>query len=256
LTVAAALEAMSARLTPRLWDSEFFGFPVGEINGRELDEGPLADALVEAQHAGFALVYWQSDAGREVSTRLLERFRGQLVDRRRRYRLSVTGEGVSLASEGGSSSHEVAEHAIGPASDELAQLAIAAGEFSRFRVDPRFPPVLFEALYRTWIERSTLHEIADAVLVARSDAGVSGISTLSTHASCGTIGLISVREDRRGQGVGRALMAASHRWLADRGIREASVATQESNQRACGLYERCGYRVAERSLIYHFWPLK
>jgi dTDP-4-amino-4,6-dideoxy-D-galactose acyltransferase len=150
----------------------------------------------------------------------------------------------------------VAEHPVGPVTHELVELAIAAGRFSRFRVDRRFPSALFEALYRTWIERSALHEIADAVFVARSDRGcVHGMSTVSAHPPLGTVGLISVREDSRGLGLGRALLAATHRWMADRSIYEASVTTQTDNQPACTLYERCGYGVVDRSDFYHFWPM-
>jgi dTDP-4-amino-4,6-dideoxy-D-galactose acyltransferase len=112
-------------------------------------------------------------------------------------------------------------------------------------------------LYRTWIERSTRHEIADAVFIARSaDGRADGVSTISAHPPSGTIGLISVHEDSRGRGIGRALMAAAHRWMADHGICESSVTTQAGNRPACALYERCGYRVVDRSLVYHFWPTK
>jgi dTDP-4-amino-4,6-dideoxy-D-galactose acyltransferase len=247
---------MSACLTPRLWDSEFFGFPVAEINvpqinAREFDEGLLTAALLQAKWAGFELVYWKSDDRGEVPGGLLERFTGQLVDRRLIYRLSfdhAVDESMPAT---------VTEYPVASATDELVQLAIAAGEFSRFKIDRHFPRRLFEALYRTWIERSSLHQIADAVLIARSDIGrVSGMSTISAQPQSGTIGLISVREDARGRGVGRALLAASHRWMADHGIGESSVTTQECNRAACTLYERCGYRVAERSLFYHFWPMK
>jgi ribosomal protein S18 acetylase RimI-like enzyme len=245
---------MSARLNPRLWDSEFFGFPVAEIKGREIDEGLLTADLLESKRAGFELVYWQSEARCKVSESVLDRFVGQLVDRRLTYRLSLDAAVEDGAPPAGQA---VTEYPAGAATSELVELATAAGEFSRFKVDPRFSPALFEALYRTWIERSTLHEIADAVLIAPSGAGgVRGIATLTAHPPSGTIGLISVHGDSRGQGVGRALMAASHRWMADHGIREASVTTQESNRRACALYERCGYQVADRSLIYHFWPMQ
>ena len=39
-------------------------------------------------------------------------------------------------------------------------LAIAAGEYSRFAVDRRFPREKSESLYRIWIQRSVSGEIA------------------------------------------------------------------------------------------------
>jgi len=245
---------MSASLTPRHWDSMFFGFSVAEMNGHGIDDQCLAEVLLAAQRDRVDLVYWRADPRRKVSQGLLDRFAGQLVDRRIKYRLSLSKSDVGCA---GDACQTVSERAAGPATPDLVELAIAAGQFSRFKVDRRFPAELFEALYRTWIDRSARHEIADAVLVAPTgDAGISGLATISFDGESGTIGLISVREAERGRGIGRALMAASHRWMADHGLHQSYVTTQECNKAACALYERCGYRVAERSLIYHFWPIK
>ena len=245
---------MSASLTPRYWDSMFFGFSVAEINGPEIDDDCLAELLLAAQREQVDLVYWRADPGRKVSQSLFDRFSGQLVDRRIKYRLSLCESDVGCARD---PYQTVCECATTPATPDLVELAIAAGQFSRFKVDRRFPAERFEALYRTWIDRSARHEIAAAVLVAPTrDAGISGLATISVDGESGTIGLISVREEERGRGIGRALMAASHRWMADRGLRQSYVTTQECNKAACALYERCGYRISERSLIYHFWPMK
>jgi len=46
-----------------------------------------------------------------------------------------------------------------------------------------------------------------------------------------------VRPDRRGQGIGTALMAALEAWARERGYRELWVAT---GGRAAAFYERCG----------------
>lgn len=244
---------MSARLTPRLWDSEFFGIRVAQIDGRELGEEPLAAALLEAKRGGFELVYWQSNAGTEVTPGLLHRFAGQLVDRRLTYQLAL----CDAIHDCSSAARElIVEHPIGPAANDLAELAIAAGEFSRFKVDRHLPCGRFEALYRTWIERSTRQEIADAVFTAQADGRILGMSTLSANPPSGKIGLISVRQEARGRGIGRGLLATAHRWMAKNGLRESSVTTQECNHAACALYERCGYQVVDRSRIYHFWPAK
>jgi GNAT superfamily N-acetyltransferase len=50
-----------------------------------------------------------------------------------------------------------------------------------------------------------------------------------------------VRRDRRGQGVGRALMQHLERWAAEQGITEAWVGTDL----ALGFYQRCGWHRLE-----------
>ena len=51
-----------------------------------------------------------------------------------------------------------------------------------------------------------------------------------------------VRADRRGQGVGTALMSRLTRWAAEAGIDQLYVAT---GGRAVDFYRRCGFTVAE-----------
>jgi hypothetical protein len=39
----------------------------------------------------------------------------------------------------------------------LENLALSAGQHSRFKIDPRFPKTIFEALYREWMKKSLNH---------------------------------------------------------------------------------------------------
>jgi ribosomal protein S18 acetylase RimI-like enzyme len=115
---------------------------------------------------------------------------------------------------------------------------------------------MFVALYETWLRRSTLHELADAVeAVGRRDdpADVLGFVTLSVVADVGQIGLLAVAPTARGQGLGRVLLGAAHQRMRERGAAKAQVVTQRANRPACRLYERAGYRVAGIQHVYHFW---
>jgi dTDP-4-amino-4,6-dideoxy-D-galactose acyltransferase len=152
---------------------------------------------------------------------------------------------------------QVWEYPKGPATSALVGLAAAAGAYSRFRTDPRIPPAKFAGLYATWIRRSTLHELADAVVVgARRDDpdNLLGMAALSVAGPVGRIGLIEVAPPARGRGLGAALLHAAHRRMLERGAAEARVVTQLANRAACAFYERAGYRVAAIEHVYHFWP--
>jgi len=82
----------------------------------------------------------------------------------------------------------------------------------------------------TFVARASTDEVLGAV----------GLDTYDLDERQGTspwvTGMI-VRPDRRGHGVGRALMAHLERWALDHGIREAWVGTE----RAAGFYRRCGF---------------
>jgi len=57
------------------------------------------------------------------------------------------------------------------------------------------------------------------------------------------VGVI-VRADRRGQGIGQALLAALEAWAVGVGIRQLWVATETAG-RAVAFYQRCGYACVE-----------
>jgi len=57
---------------------------------------------------------------------------------------------------------------------------------------------------------------------------------------------MAVREDRRGRGVGRALVEAFLAELARSGVAEARVVAGDSHGAARGLYESCGFRPVGR----------
>lgn len=59
---------------------------------------------------------------------------------------------------------------------------------------------------------------------------------------------IRVAPRARGQGIGSALIAATERWVSERGGRWLKVETQNINVRACRFYERHGFTLKEVNL--------
>jgi len=236
------------------WDSEHLGFPVARLTDSDLEPAVLRPALEMARASRFRLVYWPAATGRDAPESILREFNGLLVDRKATFAIDPIPAPAGGEPAG---SIRVVEWPRRPPSDPLLRLGVAAGLHSRYRVDPRMPPGAFESLYRTWTTRSALGELADALLVAatpgREDEPL-GLVTIKSDGPDGQIGLIAVRDDARGQGVGSTLMAAAHRWMFARDARRATVVTQLDNVPACRLYERSGYGLADLRNFYHFWP--
>jgi GNAT superfamily N-acetyltransferase len=95
-----------------------------------------------------------------------------------------------------------------------------------------------------------------AVLVACQQDGrlVGWIDVGITHhlqaEAYGEIGGMVVSEDVRGQGVGRALLAAVERWISDRGIGQVLVRSQVFRERAHSFYLREGYSRTKTSAVF------
>ncbi|MEE9236060.1 MAG: N-acetyltransferase, partial [Candidatus Acidoferrales bacterium] len=52
---------------------------------------------------------------------------------------------------------------------------------------------------------------------------------------------LEVREDRRRQGIGRALLETAERWLAQQGARRVRLETAVENQAVVTFWQRMGY---------------
>jgi dTDP-4-amino-4,6-dideoxy-D-galactose acyltransferase len=249
------------------WDSVHFGFQVGRIAG-DVSDLELEAALIQARNRMFRLIYWATAPDRQAPARLLAEFDGRLVDRKVTFARELRADEVA-ATAGGLTIVHFGKREI---SDELTDLSIAAGEYSRFAVDPRIPRDRFEEMYRIWIAGSVCGEMAGTVLIAHNDAlhgaskatnaasispaggGIAGMITIKVTDGVGNIGLIAVAESQRGRGIGSRLIDAAHRWMIDHGASKATVVTQSANVPACALYRRAGYTVEHAENYYHFWP--
>lgn len=231
---------------PLPWDTACFGFPTARLRSG-LDPDRLRKAVESLRASGMVLAYWttlpEDKAGCAAATAL----GGTRVDERLTYALEPLPAGefrigrvVEARGQGWDSA--------------LEEMAPYAGLYSRFQVDPRFPQDRFQALYREWMRKSLSGERADAVLALPGTEGPEGFVTLTTRAGEGTIGLIAVAPGSQGRGLGAELMGAASAWFRERNCARAAVVTQAANAAACALYERHGYRVARRDIVFHFWP--
>jgi dTDP-4-amino-4,6-dideoxy-D-galactose acyltransferase len=255
ITPAAAQSAI-VRLD---WESEHFGVHAAQLATTQLSDDELAEILQQARRGRIELVVWPAENGRDVSRALLGDFHGMLVDRKATFVRPLDARGPDIDSAR-ATDPLVVEYNRGTACDSLVELALAAGAYSRFRLDPRIPQERFEAMYHRWIARSVAHELADIVLVAPPSSGSApdddrllGMISLSEADGIASIGLVAVAAEVRGRGIGSALIRAAHGWMRNRGAGEARVVTQLANRPACQLYERSGYRLARVQPYFHFW---
>jgi ribosomal protein S18 acetylase RimI-like enzyme len=255
-TAPATAQPELARLD---WESNHFGVSAARLVSAELTDEALSAMLQLARRQRIQLLVWPATTGQDVSRELLDEFNGALVDRKATF--SKTLPGVNPRGEPPRPTDPpVIEYTSPTVSSALSELAVAAGAYSRFRVDPRIPQERFEAMYRVWIERSVAGELADVVLVVPVDQKrdrteqLSGMISLSQSGGVASIGLVAVAATMRGRGIGSALMRAAHGWMRDRGAQEARVVTQSANVGACRLYERSGYRLSRVQPYFHFWP--
>lgn len=148
---------------------------------------------------------------------------------------------------------EVTQYEERQATKILLNLAVQSGHMSRFFNDTNFARAKAVELYHTWIQKSVSGELSDRVLVFRTQDTIAGMITLKSHDNTGKIGLISVDQKLRGQGIGKKLLSSAIHYFLDLGMEEITVETQENNIAACKSYENLGFVLTKKEYIYHYW---
>ncbi|TCM17138.1 acetyltransferase (GNAT) family protein [Novosphingobium sp. PhB165] len=81
-----------------------------------------------------------------------------------------------------------------------------------------------------------------AILLARDGEGeLAGTVMVGFDGHRGWVYYLGVREEWRGQGVARALMAACEAWLIARGCPKVQLMVRGDNRAALGFYDAIGY---------------
>lgn len=137
-------------------------------------------------------------------------------------------------------------------SQELINLALASGAYSRYRLDKGFGSDCFQRLYVDWIYNSVYKDIATDVLVALIDDKPVGVLTYKNSNNTSSIGIIAVDQLYREQQIGSKLMRTYINSLP-KSINILKVTTQGVNKIARHFYEKNGYETGEIIYMYHLW---
>jgi len=224
------------------WDSAFFKFKVASVIPQTLKIVEIEEMTTQMKAEDVHLAYWKTPIH-------IDQFPSKtdvhLADVACLYSIGLPSERNIHP--------QISLYSGAMVSQELENIAIQCGVFSRFNLDKNFPSNSFEKLYRTWIQKSVSKEIADDILVYYEKNTLAGIVTVSSKNSVGNIGLFGIEESMRGKGIGKALLNATISYFSNKKCTRAQVITQAKNEAACGLYEKCGFAVIEKKYCYHFW---
>ncbi|MGU3536771.1 GNAT family acetyltransferase [Methylobacterium sp. A54F] len=81
-----------------------------------------------------------------------------------------------------------------------------------------------------------------AVLVAEADGRIVATCMVGEDGHRGWVYYLAVDPGRRGEGHGRAMMAAAERWLAERGAWKMQLLVRADNAAVVDFYEHLGFR--------------
>jgi len=228
------------------WDSDFFGLRIARVAVGRLDRERAADVIAWCRKQQIDCLYFLCAPDDDGSVATAETHGFHLVD----VRVELNWRVQALSGEA------LAEVRLYQEPDlaALQQIAETAYGDTRFFYDRHFGRERAAALYREWVAKS-VRDDATAVLVIPHQGAVSGFITCQAPKPplVGRIGLVGVRADARGYGLGRKLLRAAQYYFHERGAHEVFVTTQGRNLAAQRLYQANGFRTHAVNLWYHKW---
>lgn len=229
------------------WDSKHFGYKVARVDADNIGLTQLNKLIKELSGNDVRLVYCFADSMDTTSNKTAKVCDGFLADEKVTYIRNVA-EKIKPVND-----TNVTSYLGKPLNSRLRYLALEAGIYSRYRIDPNFKNGEFEKLYSEWIKKSLSAEIAKDVLVYRIKNKEMGFVSLEDKDGRCNIGLIATDPQYRNKGVGTKLVEASLRRAAAWKYKEIEVVTQKSNIIAGKFYEALGFEIKSIVNIYHFW---
>jgi dTDP-4-amino-4,6-dideoxy-D-galactose acyltransferase len=248
MTGAKAQDA-SSLCSLLVWDTNFFGFPIGRVIPSLLSAGDAERVSEWCQRESIRCLYFLCDSADDSSSMVAERAGFHLVDVRLDFSRKFEHERKPAPLTAGLTIRQWDEADL----PSLEMIAAKAYGDTRFWHDQNFPRERVTDLYRQWIVNSC-RGFADMVLVAEHDGQPAGFITCTSESEGGgRIGLVGVKSDLQGKGIGRALVEAATEYAVTQRWTRLNVATQARNISAQRLYQSQGFTTSSMSLWYHLW---
>lgn len=234
------------------WDTNQFEIKVGKVELLDSDydfeeiDSYVKEILKTGKENGFNLLYLILPENKYLSNGIGQVKNILLADRKIIYNKTIDDFCTFNI-------QEIHNYGYDDVNEQLLNLALISGKYSRFKLDQNFSVEIFEKMYWIWIEKSVKKEIADDVLVFEENNRILGMLTYKIDKISASIGLLSVDNLYQGKKIGTKLLNKLEYILKSRGIKEINVATQHENKDACKFYEKNNYRINNITNIYHIW---
>jgi RimJ/RimL family protein N-acetyltransferase len=233
------------------WDSEFFGFPVAQIDRITFKPGDepaeamrLLRSWLDRHQVQLASCRLDSHSLRE--SMLLEAHGFRFVE-------MVYSPVLAPIVASGAADKELA---IASASAEdlhqIEDIAGAAFATGRFKLDWRIDPVASDRRYRAWV-RNSFADAKQQILKAILGGALVGFFIVEERPD-GSVywHLTALAPSRQGKGVGRRLWSAMVRRHLDSGLSRIETTISAHNSTVMNIYASLGFRFGSPRLTLHW----
>jgi len=220
------------------WDSQFFGFPVGEI----LIEKDFSHSI-KLNTDVFKFFQVKSTFPLDIisDTHVQSYWETKIIFKKQITENQYLTESILDFDE------------FPLPEKSLYHLAYESGKYSRYKQDKNFSEGKFKQLYELWIVNSINKSFADKIFYHKENEEILGFVTLKIIENNAQIGLIAVSPNTQGRGLGKKLLQYAENFCYKKNIKTLFITTQLENAPACNFYTKMGYEISDKTIIKHFW---
>lgn len=219
------------------WDSQFFGFKVGEIS--DFSAEPI---MIEDKEIYF------------VQIKSEENVEPNLIDFEKKYQEAKVVFAKELQQKH-SIEKDIRDFDEFPLDKEIFYpIAYESGKYSRYKQDSNFSEEKFRELYEAWVKNSINKTFATKIFYIANEEGIpKGFVSLKVSLDNAHIGLIGVLPQYQGEGLGSVLLKGCENFCIENRVKTLYIPTQLENIPACNFYKKMDYNIDEIVYIKHFW---
>ena len=221
------------------WDTDFFGYNVGTL---DVSNGEEVDKILTASN-DFRLIYIMADQPIETT-------QSKLVD----IKVMLTRNLEHEKSYSECNELEIFDKEI-DSFEDLENLALQSGVYSRFNLDSNFVNYEYERMYKAWLAKSIQDSSIDVLIKKISGKIVGFVTLVHKGAVVGEMGLLAVDTNYRGMGIAKELVQSCIAIGVRRGYKEINLMTQGDNLQAMNLYKKYKFLIRQTKYIYHYWNI-
>lgn len=221
------------------WDSQFFGFSVGNIFIREQKNEPII-----LNSDDYTLIQLKSIHPIEVISNT-HHFSYEET------RIIFSKDLVNIPKP----DYPIINFDENPIAESLFyDLALESGKHSRYRLDENFSDQQFIDLYKLWIKNSINKTFADKIFYIKENENVKGFITLKIkNESKAEVGLIAVSPNVRRKGLGTILLQNIEYFCNQNHIKKLYIKTHLENINASIFYSKMNYEKSGKIILKNYW---
>jgi ribosomal protein S18 acetylase RimI-like enzyme len=193
------------------WDTDFFKKVVAKININKDEDVDIAELIKYCIKQLYQLLYVFVDSDNIIAANKIKAYLGVPINQKIILHVNnLTAINITAQSNENLQITNVKQTTLHTDFyNQILDLTLKAGAYSRFKLDEKIDTVFFEEMYRIWVTSLVYSENYRVIVAKKKDDSTNAIIGFLGYKIMDTgyqIDFMSIKEDYKSQGLGKALV--------------------------------------------------